>query len=103
MLDLTTRTASKKLYQIKMPDGKILNLKLPTQSLLMKLQDLQLYMNDDPMKALQAINNLVTQILNLNVEGVKYTDEQIMDMLDLNTLILIIQDYLTETTKTLGE
>ena len=103
MLDLTTRTSSKKLYEIKMPDGKELKLKLPTQSLLMKLNDIQAYVETDPMKALSAINNLVVQILNLNTQGIKYTEEQIMDMLDLDTLILIIQDYLTTTTKTLGE
>lgn len=103
MLDLTTRTSSQKLYEIKMPDGKLLKLKLPTQSLLMKLNDLQAYMDKDPLMALDALNNLVVQILNLNTEGIKYTEEQIKDMLDLNTLVLIIQDYITETTKTLGE
>ena len=103
MLDLTTRTASKKLYEIKMPDGQELKLKLPTQSLLMKLNDIQVYVERDPLQALTAVNNLVVQILNNNTQGVKYTDEQIMDMLDLDTLVLIIQDYLTTTTKTLGE
>lgn len=103
MLDLTTRTSSKKLYEIKMPDGQELKLKLPTQSLLMKLNDIQAYVEQDPISALTAINNLVTTILNQNTQGVKYTDEQIMDMLDLDTLILIINDYITTTTKTLGE
>ena len=102
MLDLTTRTPSRKLYEIKMPDGKLLHLRLPTQSLLMKLMDMQLYLND-PTKALQAMNNLVIQILNRNTEGVTYTEDQIQEMLDLDTLVLIVQDYLTETTKTLGE
>lgn len=103
MLDLTTRTNSKKLYEIKMPDGQELKLKLPTQSLLMKLNDIQAYVEQDPISALTAINNLVVQILNQNTQGVKYTEEQLMEMLDLDTLILIINDYITTTTKTLGE
>lgn len=103
MLDLTTRSKTKKLYEIKMPDGQELTLKLPTQSLLMKLNDLQAYLGQDPMKALTAINNLVVQILNRNTQGITYTDEQVMEMLDLDTLILVINDYITTTTKTLGE
>lgn len=41
MLDLTTMTNKNTLYEIKMPDGEILTLKLPTQGLLMKLMDIQ--------------------------------------------------------------
>lgn len=103
MLDLTTRSKTKKLYEIKMPDGQELTLRLPTQSLLMKLNDLQVYLGQDPMKALTAINNLVVQILNRNTQGITYTEEQVMEMLDLDTLILVINDYITTTTKTLGE
>lgn len=102
MLDLTTRTTTKKLYELKMPDGKLLTLKLPTQALLMKLQEVQKY-NDNPMEALAAINDLIVTILNLNTQGIKYTQDQIGELLDLDMIVLVVQDYLTETTKTLGE
>lgn len=102
MLDLTTRTQTKKLYELKMPDGKLLTLKLPTQALLMKLQEVQKY-SDNPMEALAAINDLIVTILNLNTQGIKYTQEQIGELLDLDMIVLVVQDYLTETTKTLGE
>lgn len=102
MLDLTTRTSTKKLYEIKMPDGQILKLKMPTQRLLMKLMDMQNYLND-PMAVVGLFNQLLTSILNLNTQGIVYTEEQVIDMIDLETAILVIQDYLQETTKTLGE
>lgn len=102
MLDLTTRTNTKKLYEIKMPDGQILKLKMPTQRLLMKLMDMQNYLND-PMAVVGLFNQLLTSILNLNTQGIVYTEEQVIDMIDLETAILVIQDYLQETTKTLGE
>ena len=102
MLDLTTRTSSKKLYELKMPDGKLLTLKLPTQGLLMKLQEVMTH-KDDTMEALAAINDLIVTILNLNTQGIKYTQEQIGELLDLDMIVLVVQDYLTETTKTLGE
>lgn len=102
MLDLTNRTTSKKLYELKMPDGQLLTLKLPTQNLLMKLQDVQKH-GDNPMEALAAINELIVTILNLNTQGIKYTQDQIGELLDLDMIVLVVQDYLTETTKTLGE
>lgn len=102
MLDLTSRSKTKKLYELKMPDGKLLTLKLPTQALLMKLQEVQQY-NDNPIEALSAINDLIVTILNLNTQGIKYTQDQIGELLDLDMIVLVVQDYLTETTKTLGE
>ena len=102
MLDLTTRTKSKKLYELKMPDGQFLTLKLPNQALLMKLQDIQKY-TENPMEALAAINDLIATILNLNTQGIEYTQEKIGELLDLDMIVLVVQDYLTQTTKTLGE
>ena len=102
MLDLTTRTNSKKLYEIKMPDGQLLKLRMPTQRMLMKLVDMQNYLND-PIKAIGLLNSLVTQIFNLNTQGITYTEEQVTEMLDLETMVLVIQDYLKSTTSTLGE
>lgn len=100
MLDLTKNT--KKLYEIKYVDGKVYTLKLPTQSLLMKLLDLQKNL-DNPDVIFSSLNEILTEILNLNIQGVKFTKEQIGADLDLDLAILVIKDYLTETTKTLGE
>lgn len=102
MLDLTTVTKSKKLYEIKMPDGQVLTLKMPTQKLLMKLVDMQKNL-EDPMTAISQLVAIVTEIFNLNTQGKKFTDEDVESMLDLNTVMLVIKDYFETTTKTLGE
>lgn len=102
MLDLTTMTKSQKLYEIKMPDGQVLKLRMPTQKLLMKLVDMQKNL-DDPMSALTTLISIVTEIFNLNTQGKKFADEDIENMLDFNTMMLVIKDYFETTTKTLGE
>ena len=100
MLDLTT--AAKKLYKIKYVDGVVYELRLPTQRLLMKLLDIQKNIND-PEVIFPTLSELLTEIMNLNTQGKEFTTEQIAKDLDLTTSILVIKDYLTETTKTLGE
>lgn len=103
MLDLTTQ--AKKLYEIKMPDGEILKLKMPTQGLLMKLMDMDKIIkgNNDPMEVLNQLTAIVAEILNLNTDGKKFTIEDVANMLDFNIMMLVIQDYFNTTTKTLGE
>lgn len=104
MLDLTT--ATKKLYEIKMPDGEVLSLRMPTQGLLMKLMDMDKLIkggNDNPMEVLNQLSAIVTEILNLNTNGKKFTVEEVASMLDFNIMMLVIQDYFNTTTKTLGE
>lgn len=104
MLDLTNRTNTKKLYEIKMVDGQVLQLRLPTQGLLMKLVKIQnMTKTNDPIELLEELTNLTTAILNLNINGKTYTNEDVGNMLDLPTQMLIIQDYFTTITKTLGE
>lgn len=102
MLDLTTMTKSQKLYEIKMPDGQVLKLRMPTQKLLMRLVDMQKNL-DDPMSALTTIIAIVAEIFNLNTQGRKFTEDDIENMLDFNTMMLVIKDYFETTTKTLGE
>lgn len=102
MLDLTS--ASKKLYEIKMPDGQVLTLKLPTQKLLMRLMDMQkATQGQDPMEVLNSLTSVVAEILNLNTQGAKFTAESVADMLDFSTMMLVVQDYFNSTAKTLGE
>lgn len=103
MLDLTTMTNKNTLYEIKMPDGEILTLKLPTQGLLMKLMDIQNIDKKDPLAALNGITSVLTEIFNLNTQGKVYTEDQIQQMLDLKTMMLVIKDYFNTTAKTLGE
>ena len=102
MLNLQQISQTKKLYEIKMWDGKILTLKMPSQRLLQDLMGLQAEM-EDPMQVIDTLYKFLTDILNLNTQGIKYTAEQVAEELDLPTAVLVIQDYMTNTTKILGE
>lgn len=102
MLNLQEISKTKKLYEIRMWDGKELTLRLPSQKLLQSLAGLQKDI-DDPLQVMDTLYQLLTDILNLNTQGIKYTVEQIADELDLATAVLVIQDYMTNTTKILGE
>lgn len=102
MLNLQQISKTKKLYEIKMWDGEVLTLKMPSQRLLQDLMGLQAEM-DDPMQVIGTLYQLLTDILNLNTQGIKYAVEQLSDELDLPTAVLVIQDYMTNTTKILGE
>lgn len=102
MLDLTT--AAKKLYEIKMPDGEVLKLRLPTQGLLMKLMDMQSGIaSKEPLAVLNDLTDITTEIFNLNTAGRKFTNEDIANMLDFSLMMTVVQDYFNTTTKTLGE
>jgi hypothetical protein len=57
----------------------------------------------DAIGAMDEIYGIVTEILNLNTQGKVYTKENVGAMLDLATGVLVIQDYLQNTTQILGE
>lgn len=100
MLDLTT--IAKKQYELKYVDGKVYTLRLPSQQLLLKLVSIQKNM-DKPEVIFPTLTGLLTDILNLNTQGRVFTEQEVEKELDLGTAVLVIKDYLTETTKTLGE
>lgn len=102
MLDLQNVTKTRKLYEIKYVDGTILTLKMPSQKLFMDIMGLQDVI-DNPLNALSQIYEIVTQILNLNTQDITYEVGAVMSDIDMTTAVLIIQDYLQTTTKTLGE
>ena len=52
MLNLQEITKTKKLYEIKMPDGTELTLKMPTQAMFQKIMELQDIGKDKPLEAL---------------------------------------------------
>lgn len=102
MINLQEISKSKKLYDIVMPDGKKISLKMPTQKLFQQMLGIQNKM-DDPIGVMDAVYDILTEIFNLNIQGIKYQKSQIEEELDLQTAMLVIQDYVTNTTQILGE
>lgn len=103
MLNLQQITKTKKLYEIIMPDGVKLTLKMPTQAMFNHLISIQNINTSDAISAMQEVYGIVTEILNLNTQGRVYEREDVGAMLDLATCVLVIQDYLQNTTAILGE
>lgn len=103
MLNLQQITKTKKLYEIIMPDGVKLTLKMPTQQMFNHLISIQNMDTSDAIGAMQEVYGIVTEILNLNTQGKVYDKDEVGAMLDLATCVLVIQDYLQNTTAILGE
>ena len=103
MLNLQEMTKTKKLYEIKMPDGTELTLKMPTQAMFQKIMELQDIGKDKPLEALDSIYQMTTDILNLNTQGKTYDVEELKSTLDISICVLVIQDYFQSLTNILGE
>ena len=103
MLNLQEISNTKKLYELKMPDGTELSLTMPTQAMFQKMMGLQSIAADKPMEALDGIYGILTDILNLNTQKKVYKQEEVMDALDISLAMLVITDYTQTITNILGE
>lgn len=101
MLDLR-ELKSKAPYQIKLEDGTILNIKLPTQKSLEKMVSLENYKGNTA-DAIEAIYDIVLDIFNNNTNNLSFTLGDIKANYDFAICSYIIQDYLQEVNKRLGE
>ncbi len=99
MIDLTQ--SNEKLYEIKLPDKTILKIRKPSQGLLIELAKLE--DADGSVETLERVNSLTTRIFNRNKNGRVFSEEEIADMMDLETSIMVLKDYLAVTYKQLGE
>lgn len=94
MLDLTTALGT--LYQIKMADGEVLNLRRPTQALQQSIVNLQKYGSDADKieEAMSGAINIFTRILNRNTESKEFTEEEVAEEYDYTVALMVITDYL---------
>lgn len=101
MLDLRALKATAP-YQIKMEDGTVLDIKLPSQQLLEEMVALENYVGKTA-DAIEAMYNIVLQIFNNNTNNLSFAIGFIKENYDFMICSFIIQDYLQEVTKQLGE
>ena len=89
MLDLTT--AFGELYQVKLLDGTVLELKRPTQALQNAIVNLQKFGTDgeNTSKAMDMAMDIFCRILNRNTNGIEYKEEY-----DYTLALVVITDYL---------
>lgn len=98
MLDLTQRKAG--AYPIKWTNGKVYNLKMPTQALLKDM--LTIDSIEDVGAQIDAVYEIIRKIMNNNTEKKTFAKEEI-SKLDVDTCQLILTDYMDKTTESLGE
>lgn len=97
MLDLTKK---KKYYELKWFDGEVLQFPLPKQELLMKMVRLENV--DDIELQINSLTEIIKEVLNSNINKRVFTEEELND-LDLNTINLILEDYMETINQALGE
>lgn len=99
MLDLSKKI--EKPYEIKMFDGTILQIRKPSQEMLLDLVRLQ-DNSEDMVVALEQFGKTLLKILNRNQNGKLYT-EAILDEFSIDMITAVIQDYLSYSLSLLGE
>lgn len=98
MIDLSREI--EKPYEIKMFDGTILQIKKPSQEMLLEIVKLQ---NTDNIElALNAMSDILLKILNRNMNDRKYTKKDMNDF-SVDIMSAVIQDYLANSLNQLGK
>lgn len=94
MLDLTT--AFGELYQVKLLDGTVLELKRPTQALQETVVKLQKIAEEgkDAKKILEATMDIFCRVLNRNTNGIEFNIEDVKKEYDYSIALVVIADYL---------
>lgn len=90
MIDLGVK---KSYWQIKLEDKTVLKCKRPTQSLLLAMIRLQ-GSNEEPAELMEEFTTIVVRIFNRNVNSLEFTKEQIEEMIDLESAVAIMKDYI---------
>ena len=102
MIDLKNLKDSVSFYELKLEDGSILHIKRPTQAMLLKMVDLQNH-SEKPEEAMVIVFDVITAMFNNNVDGRTFTVDDMTNMLDFQMAAYVIEDYLQNTTATLGK
>lgn len=97
MLDLTKK---RKYYELKWFDGEVLQLPLPKQAMLMRMVKLENV--EDVEEQFNTLFEILKEVLQSNINHREFTEEDFNE-LDLNTINLILEDYMGSINKELGE
>lgn len=97
MLDLTKQ---KRYYELKWFDGEVLQFPMPKQDMLMRMVKLENIENVE--EQFETLNEIVREVLQSNINHRVFTKED-FDELDLNTINLILEDYMGTINQALGE
>ena len=95
MLDLNV--FQERYFDIKLVDGRVVNLPKPSQRTMLKIakleEDLRKQGNNSSV-VLKAMNELVVYLLNTNKEGHEFTLEWVMDTIPVQVVGVIFEKYM---------
>lgn len=97
MIDLTKKMFD--YYELVWFDGEKIQIKRPSQALLIDMLNLEKLPED---KQIEAVYDVVKAVLNNNVNNRVFTDEEV-DSIDFTIVELIMEDYLQEVFPSLGQ
>ena len=93
-----------KHYNIKLTNGKILNIKPPTRVMMIKLMEMTKADTKTDNEAFEELYSLLTDIFNRNINKIHFSKSKIENMIEEPTTALyILQDYLEHSFKIMGE
>lgn len=92
-----------KKYEVMWFDGSVLQLRKPSQRTFERLAEMSELKENDVKTLMNIVYELLFDIFNNNVNGRKFTEEEIKDNFDLETAFIFIQDYMQDIIPHLGE
>ena len=102
MIDLGSK--KRKLYFIKLKDGKVLKIKMPTRSMLVDLINFRNMDADNDLEIMEELYDFMLKIFNRNENGRVFKAEEIENMFDdVNLAIYVLKDYMNFAFDKMGE
>lgn len=94
-MELNFKKLKKEFMRITLPDDRKLTIQPPKYATFRKFSALDLSTDEDAFKG-------ATLILNLNMEGIEFTEAECQEMFDVTDLVTLMSeftDYITKLTK----
>lgn len=94
MLDLSV--LKEKYWELKMFDGEVLLIKRPSQKMVIDMMGYEdtFKKEENPRLKIDAFVGMLSQILNNNVSGKKYSDDYISAVFDFSIGMAVVQNYM---------
>ncbi len=100
MLDLSV--LKEKYWELKMFDGEVLMVKRPSQKMvvdMMSYEDTFKAHQKNPKLMIEAFVDMLSEILNNNANGIKYSREYIAEHFDFTVGMAVVEGYMTFVTE----
>lgn len=101
MLDLGK--LNQELYSIRLADKTILKLKKPTQAMILTMIEFRENGDLEEIEVLNSFYSFMTRMFNRNVNNKEFKQDDIEEMLDIETAMIVFKDYMEFSFNQMGE